>query len=111
MTRATSSGSTEIDALGWLDEADSSYRAAIEEYPVEGDDLGMELRYGLMKVLERKARETKKVEAADEAYKLASSIALKQINYSGWATAEVGDADRAGLADIAQRMDKILDLA
>lgn len=70
-----------FDALGWLDEADSSYRAAIEEYPVEGDDLGMELRYGLMKVLERKARETKKAEAADEAYKLASSIALKQINY------------------------------
>ncbi len=36
---------------------------------------------------------------------------LKQIGYSGWATAEVGNADRARLADIAQRMDKILDLA
>jgi len=37
--------------------------------------------------------------------------ALKQIGYAGWATAEVGNADRARLADIAQRMDKILDLA
>lgn len=37
--------------------------------------------------------------------------ALKQIGYSGWATAEVGKADRARLADIAARMDKILDLA
>ncbi len=36
--------------------------------------------------------------------------ALKQIGYSGWATAEVGNADRERLADIAQRMDKILGL-
>ncbi len=70
-----------FDALGWLDEAESSYRAAMDDYPVEGDDLGMELRYGLMKVLERQARELKKPGAADEAYKLASAIALKQINY------------------------------
>jgi hexulose-6-phosphate isomerase len=37
--------------------------------------------------------------------------ALKKIDYSGWATAEVGNADRTRLADLAQRMDKILDLA
>jgi hexulose-6-phosphate isomerase len=37
--------------------------------------------------------------------------ALKKIGYSGWATAEVGNADRTRLADLAQRMDKILDLA
>lgn len=36
--------------------------------------------------------------------------ALKQINYAGWATAEVGNADRTRLADIARRMDKILSL-
>jgi hypothetical protein len=34
-----------------------------------------------MRVLERQARENKKVSAAEEAYKLASAIALKQINY------------------------------
>ena len=37
--------------------------------------------------------------------------ALKKIKFSGWATAEVGNADRKRLADIAGRMDKILDLA
>lgn len=37
--------------------------------------------------------------------------ALKKIEFSGWATAEVGNADRQRLADIARRMDKILDLA
>jgi len=70
-----------FEALGWLDESESSYRAAIEEYPVDSDDLAMELRYGLMRVLERQARENKKLPAVDEAYKLASAIALKQINY------------------------------
>lgn len=37
--------------------------------------------------------------------------ALQQIGFSGWATAEVGNGDRERLADIAARMDKILDLA
>jgi len=37
--------------------------------------------------------------------------ALKQIGYSGWATAEVGSGDRKRLADIAARMDRVLDLA
>ena len=37
--------------------------------------------------------------------------ALKKIGYSGWATAEVGNADRSRLADLARRMDTILDLA
>ena len=37
--------------------------------------------------------------------------ALKAIKFSGWATAEVGNADRNRLVDIAKRMDKILDLA
>ena len=35
---------------------------------------------------------------------------LKKIDYKGWATAEVGGGDRERLADIAQRMDKVLDL-
>jgi len=35
---------------------------------------------------------------------------LKKINYSGWATAEVGGGDRTRLADIAARMDRVLDL-
>ena len=35
---------------------------------------------------------------------------LKAIDYSGWATAEVGGGDRARLADIAARMDRVLDI-
>jgi len=35
---------------------------------------------------------------------------LKAINYSGWATAEVGGGDRTRLADIAARMDRVLDI-
>jgi hexulose-6-phosphate isomerase len=37
--------------------------------------------------------------------------ALKGIGYSGWATAEVGPGNRERLADIAARMDRVLDLA
>jgi L-ribulose-5-phosphate 3-epimerase len=35
---------------------------------------------------------------------------LKKINYEGWATAEVGGGDRARLADIAARMNRVLDI-
>ncbi|MCA9311525.1 MAG: sugar phosphate isomerase/epimerase, partial [Phycisphaerales bacterium] len=34
--------------------------------------------------------------------------ALRDINYRGWATAEVGGGDEARLRDIAERMDRIL---
>jgi L-ribulose-5-phosphate 3-epimerase len=37
--------------------------------------------------------------------------ALAEINYQGWATAEVPGGDRERLKDIAQRMDRVLDLA
>ncbi|HYG76955.1 MAG TPA: TIM barrel protein [Planctomycetota bacterium] len=36
--------------------------------------------------------------------------ALKEIGYSGWATAEVRGGDRAAIKDISERMDKILSL-
>ncbi len=36
--------------------------------------------------------------------------ALKDIDFKGWATAEVRGGDRTRMADIAQRMDKVLDL-
>ncbi len=37
--------------------------------------------------------------------------ALADVGYAGWATSEVGAADKAGLKDIAQRMDKVLGLS
>ncbi len=36
--------------------------------------------------------------------------ALKEIQFEGWATAEVRGGDRSRMADIARRMDKVLDL-
>ncbi len=35
---------------------------------------------------------------------------LALLNFQGWATAEVGGGDRAHLADVAARMDRVLDL-
>ena len=37
--------------------------------------------------------------------------ALADVGYTGWATSEVGAADKAGLKDIAERMDKVLTTA
>ncbi|MCA9292724.1 MAG: tetratricopeptide repeat protein [Phycisphaerales bacterium] len=70
-----------FSAMGWLDEAEDTYREAVQNHPVDNDELGMELRYGLMDVLARKAEDTKSVETAKEAFKIASSIAIQQINY------------------------------
>lgn len=67
--------------LGWLDEAESSYRDAVAAYEVTTDDLAADLRYGLMDVLERKARENSDLSAAEEAFRLASGIAVQRINF------------------------------
>ena len=67
--------------MDWLDEAESSFRAAIDAHPSDTDDFAMDLRYGLMDTLERKAGSAQDPEAAEEAFKLASAIAVKQIGY------------------------------
>lgn len=67
--------------LGWLDEAEHSYRDAIASHPVATDDLAAELRYGLMDVLQRKASESRDLPAAEEAFKLASGIAVQRIGF------------------------------
>ncbi|MBL8745673.1 MAG: hypothetical protein JNK58_04860 [Phycisphaerae bacterium] len=67
--------------LGWVDEAEHSYRDAIASHPVATDDLAAELRYGLMDILQRKATETRDASAADEAFKLASGIAVQRIGF------------------------------
>ena len=72
---------TAFSKLGWLDEAETSYREAITSYSVQGDDMSAELRYGLMDVLERKARDAKDLSNAEEAFKLAASIAMQKINF------------------------------
>ena len=70
-----------FERLGWLDEAESTYREAVERHENPNDELGAELRYGLMATLERKARENNELSAAEEAFKLASSIAMQRIGF------------------------------
>ena len=56
------------------------------------------------------------VGAADFRYVVSSSgwpavrAALKDINFKGWATAEVRGGDRERMQEIAERMNKVLDI-
>lgn len=67
--------------LGWLDEAESTFREAISGHASTTDDAATELKYGLMEVLERKGTENQELPAAEEAFKLASAIAVQRINF------------------------------
>lgn len=67
--------------IAWLDEAVETYRKTIDAHRTTDDELGMELRYGLMTALQTKAEMRRDLEAAMEAEKLASSIAIQQISY------------------------------
>ncbi len=67
--------------LEWLDEAETTYRDAIQRHDIPGDDLATDLRYGLMETLEKKAQDSRSLPAAEEALKLASSIAIQKITY------------------------------
>lgn len=68
-------------AMSWLDEAERTFRKAIDARESEKDELAMELRYWLMRTLEQKAADTNDERAADEAFQLASGLAIQQINY------------------------------
>ncbi|HBS29317.1 MAG TPA: hypothetical protein DEB06_07665 [Phycisphaerales bacterium] len=70
-----------FEKLGWLEESESTYREAIAKHENPSDDLAVELRYGLMSALEARARDEKKLEIAEEALKLASSIAIQRIGF------------------------------
>lgn len=68
-------------AIGWVDEAVDTFRAALNNHPSQGDDLGQNLRYGLMIALERKATEQRLLPAAEEALKHAQAIAIQNIAF------------------------------
>jgi len=70
-----------FEKIGWHDEAIATYRQALEQHADENNELGMELRYGLMGALVDKAEREKSLAAAEEADKLASAIAIQQISY------------------------------
>lgn len=67
--------------LGWHTEATGMLRQAAEAHHSSDDDLGLDLRYGLLVALIGKAEEERDEEAAKEALELASAIAMKQIGY------------------------------
>lgn len=68
-------------AIDWIDESIGTFREALNAHRVPEDELGMELRYGLLRALEAKGDQEDDFAAADEAYKIASSIAIQNIGY------------------------------
>lgn len=68
-------------ALGWSDEAEDTFRDAIASHPTAGDDLGLRLRYGLMVVLKKRAKDESNLDAAREASDLAGKIAMENFGY------------------------------
>jgi len=65
----------------WLDEAIVTLREGIATYKLADDRLALDLRYLLMEVLEQSAQESKSLDQAQEARKLASEILRTDINY------------------------------
>ncbi len=69
-----------FQAIGWHDEAIETFRQAMDVTGLE-EAVVMELRYGLLCSLQARAAEQEDLSNAEEAYKIASSIAIVQINY------------------------------
>lgn len=67
--------------IGWHDEAIETLRQAIEAHNNAADDTGMTLRYGLLMSLLSRAEDQSDLANAEEAYKIASSIAIQNISY------------------------------
>ncbi len=68
--------------LGWDDEAIETFRNTMDAIPdLQAHEMGLELRYGLMVSLQKKASESRDIAAAEEASKLATSIGLQQIGF------------------------------
>ncbi|MBL0920549.1 MAG: tetratricopeptide repeat protein [Phycisphaerales bacterium] len=67
--------------MGWSDEAVDTLRRALDSLEVSNDELGLDVRYWLMQAMEAKARAHGEAAVAEEAYKVASGIAMQQINY------------------------------
>lgn len=80
--------STAMDYLGkaflrmdWIVEAVDTYRAALDQHANVNDSTGLELKYGLMVTLQTLADRERSLESAVEAERMASSIAIVQLNY------------------------------
>ncbi len=68
-------------AIEIFDGAIEMFRSAIEAAGNIDGELGMELRYGLMQGLQGRAKEYEDIGSAEEAYRIATSIAIQQFTY------------------------------
>ncbi|MBL8964388.1 MAG: hypothetical protein KF787_04635 [Phycisphaeraceae bacterium] len=66
--------------IGWINEAIETFRKALDGRDLL-PDLALELRYDLMRALKGKGQHDRDLGAAEEADKIASSIAIQQITY------------------------------
>lgn len=66
---------------GWDDAAIGTFRAGLDGIPDDSTPLGMELRYGLLRALQSKAEKDSNLEFAEEADKVAASIAMQKFNF------------------------------
>ncbi|HEB61050.1 MAG TPA: tetratricopeptide repeat protein, partial [Phycisphaeraceae bacterium] len=66
---------------GWMLEAIESFREGLEAHFTQSDELGLDLRYALMEALAHEAESNNDLERAQEAFSIASSIAMEQIGY------------------------------
>lgn len=66
---------------GWDDAAVGTFRGALDGIPDDSTPLGMDLRYGLLCALQSKAMKDQNLEAAEEADKIAASIAMQKFNF------------------------------
>lgn len=87
-------------AMGWGDEAVTTFRHALEAHGRDSDATGMEINYGLMLALLAKATDHRDLDAAIEADKIASSIAIKNISFKE--IRQSRDAIKALLAELRQ---------
>jgi tetratricopeptide (TPR) repeat protein len=67
--------------LDWTEEATETFKQALEQHADANDEVGLELRYGLMSSLLKQAEGTRDLSRALEAEKIASAIAIQQIGY------------------------------
>lgn len=66
---------------GWEDAAISTYRQAVDLIVDDSSDEAMEVNYGLMRALQDKAKADGDTESAEEADRIAASIAMKNFGY------------------------------
>lgn len=72
---------TAFERIGYLDEAIHTYRQAIAAHHDPNNEIGLDLRFGLLTSLQAKAMQDKDLTIAEEAERIASEIAIQQFNY------------------------------